>query len=245
MTGRLQDRVIVVTGGGQGIGRAVAHAVDAEGGIAVVADINFDAAKEVATELANAKAIAVDLDVADRRSWQSLVEMASGIASGTIHGLVNNAGITRDKTLLRMNDDEWRAVIDVNLTGSWLGCQLVIPAMKAAGGGAIVNLSSESRLGAFGQSNYSAAKAGVVGLTRTVALEHARHGVRCNAVAPGTIETPMVLAVPEEVRRSWLPSIPLGRIGAPEEVARAIVFLLSDDSSFITGHVLDVSGGAT
>jgi 3-oxoacyl-[acyl-carrier protein] reductase len=246
MTRRLDDQVVVVTGAGSGIGRATALAVAAEGGTVVVADVNLDSASSVKNEVetAGGRALAVHLDVTKRPSWEVAVSEVVDRLGG-INALVNNAGITRDRSLLRMTDDDWRTAIEVNLTGTWLGCQHVVPHLKAAGGGSIVNISSESRHGEFGQSNYAAAKAGVVGLTRTVALEHARHGVRCNAIAPGSIETPMVLAVPEEIRDGWLRDIPLGRIGMPAEVARAIVFLISEDSSYITGQVLAVDGGST
>lgn len=246
MSIELQDRVVVVTGGGSGIGRATAHLVADRGGVAVIADINGDAARAVEAEIgaADGQALAVDLDVASRDSWaQAIGQVVERF--GRLDGLVNNAGLTRDRSLLKMSDDEWRSAVDVNLTGTWLGCQHAIPVMKENGGGSIVNLSSESRHGAFGQVNYAAAKAGVVGLTRTVALEHARHGIRCNAVAPGTILTPMVLAVPEDIRESWLPGIPLRRVGDPEEVAKAIAFLVGDDSSYITGQVLNVDGGSS
>ena len=245
MSERLANRVVIITGAASGIGQATAELVAAEGGTAVVADIQDDRGKEVAEKIraAGGRASSHRLDVASRQSWEELVTAVVD-EHGGLHGLVNNAGITRDKTLLKMTDEDWRVAIDVNLTGVWLGCQHAVPHMKAAGG-AIVNLSSESRYGAFGQSNYAAAKAGVVGLTRTVALEHARHNIRCNAVAPGTIGTPMVMAVPQEIRDSWLPAIPMRRIGEPEEVARVVAFLLSDESSYVTGHVLNIDGGSS
>lgn len=243
---RMRDKVVIVTGGGGGIGRATSARVSAEGGIAIVADLNLANAEKAAKEIRSAggSAQAYELDVTSRPSWEALV--AKVLADwNTLDGLVNNAGLTRDRSLLRMSDDEWRSAIDVNLTGAFLGCQHVIPTFKEKGSGAIVNLSSESRNGEFGQANYASAKAGIIGLTRTVALEHSRHGIRTNAIAPGTIDTPMVQAVPEEIRQSWLPNIPLGRIGMPEEVAAAIVFLLSDDASYVNGHTLNVDGGSS
>ena len=189
----------------------------------------------IAGEVAGEPAV---LDVALRGSWGALVE---GLP--VIDILVNNAGVTRDRSLLKMTDEEWQTVIDVHLKGMWLGCQHVIPAMRERGRGAIVNLSSEARRGAFGQANYSAAKAGIVGLTRTVAIEHARHGIRCNAVAPGAVDTPMTQAVPAAVKERWLPNIPLGRFAEPAEIAAVIAFLVSDDASYVTGQCLGVDGG--
>jgi 3-oxoacyl-[acyl-carrier protein] reductase len=183
-------------------------------------------------------------DVSDRASWAEVIEAVLE-AAGRIDILVNNAGITRDRTLARMSDAEWQEVLGVNLTGVWLGCQSVLATMRAASRGAIVNLSSDSRHGAFGQANYAASKAGVVGLTRTVALEEARNGIRCNAIAPGAVATPMTSAVPDEVRQSWLDTIPLRRMAEPTEIAAVIAFLASPDASFVTGHVLAVDGGSS
>lgn len=240
----LKDKVIVVTGAAQGIGRATAIRLHEEGASVVVADRNKAGADIVVSEIREkgGAALAVDLDVTSRESWKSALENVVA-AYGRIDGLVNNAGITRDSSLLKMSDEDWELVISVNLRGVWLGCQLVVPYLQA-NGGAIVNLSSESRWGAFGQSNYAAAKSGLVGLTRTLALEHARHRIRANAVAPGTTLTPMIEAVPEHVRKDWLPAIPLRREADPSEIASAIVFLLSDDASYITGQVLGVNGGS-
>jgi 3-oxoacyl-[acyl-carrier protein] reductase len=245
MTGQLSGRTVIVTGGASGIGRATVERAAAEGANVVIADVDLGGALAVreAVEAAGGKASAHRLDVSSRADWVRVVEETLATWSA-IHGLVNNAGVTRDKSLLKMTDDEWELVLDVNLRGVWLGCQHVVPQMKQAGG-SIVNLSSESRYGEFGQANYASAKAGVVGLTRTVAIEHARHRIRCNAIAPGTIDTPMVAAVPADIRDSWLPRIPMGRLGGPAEVAAAIVFLLGDDSSYVTGQVLGVDGGSS
>lgn len=240
----LNGKIIVVTGAAQGIGRATALRLHEEGAKVVVADRNKAGADSVVFEIAGqgGDAFAVDLDVGSRQSWESAVG-AIVATYGHIDGLVNNAGITRDSSLLKMTDEDWELVIDVNLRGAWLGCQVAVPHLKEKGG-AIVNLSSESRWGAFGQSNYSAAKSGLVGLTRTLALELARYGIRANAVAPGTTMTPMIEAVPENVRKDWLPGIPLRREADPSEIASSIVFLLSDDASYITGQVLGVNGGS-
>lgn len=243
---RLVDRVVIVTGAGSGIGAATAARLAAEGAAVAVTDVDLDGARRTAAaiEADGGRSLALAHDVARRASWAETVE-AVGSELGGIDGLVNNAGIVRDRSLLRMTDEDWDAVIAVHLTGMWLGCQHVVPRLRERGGGSIVNLSSESRHGAFGQANYAAAKAGIVGLTRTVAIEHARHGVRCNAVAPGAVSTPMVASVPEPVRESWLGAIPLGRFGEPAELAAAIAFLISDDASYVSGQVLNVDGGST
>lgn len=240
----LEGKIIIVTGGAQGIGRATVLRLAEEGATVVVADRNLEGAKATADEVerAGSQSMAIALDVSDRQSWQDAAAKIKD-AFGGADGLVNNAGLTRDKSLLKMGEDDWDVVLDVNLKGPWLGCQAIVPLMIGRGG-SIVNLSSESRWGAFGQSNYSSAKAGLVGLTRSIAFEQARHGIRVNAVAPGTTTTPMVEAVPEDIRKGWLDSIPLRREAKPTEIASAIVFLLSDDASYVTGQILGVNGGS-
>ncbi|TGP18204.1 MULTISPECIES: SDR family NAD(P)-dependent oxidoreductase [unclassified Mesorhizobium] len=240
----LKDRVVLVTGAAQGIGKATAKRLADEEMVVAVADRNFAGAEAVAGEIsaATGQALALFLDVTSRVSWTECVARVVDTFGG-LDGLVNNAGMTRDSSLLKMKDDDWNDVIDVNLRGPWLGCQIAIPHMTAKGG-SIVNLSSEARWGAFGQSNYSSAKSGLVGLTRTVAFEHARHRVRVNAVAPGTITTAMVEAVPADVRKGWLQNIPLRREGDPSEIASVVAFLLSDDASYVTGQIIGVNGGS-
>ena len=241
----LNGKVILVTGGAQGIGKATALRLAEENAVLVVGDRNIEGADAVAAEIreSGGSARSVQLDVSSKQSWQDAAARITE-AHGGLDGLVNNAGVTRDKSLLKMAEEDWDIVIDVNLKGAWLGCQAIVPLMIGRNGCSIVNLSSESRWGAFGQSNYASAKAGLVGLTRTVAFEQARNGIRVNAIAPGTTMTPMVEAVPDDVRKGWLDNIPLRREAQPAEIAAAVAFLLSEDASYITAQILGVNGGS-
>ena len=239
---RFSGKVALITGGARGIGRATAQAFAAEGARVIVADVDAEASEATARALGGG-AIGLGLDVADPQSVKTVVAAALSRAE-RIDVLVNNAGITRDATLLKTSDEAWDSVIAVNLTGTFYMTREVAPHMVARGSGAIINASSVVGVyGNFGQSNYVATKSGVIGMTRVWARELGRKGVRVNCIAPGFIATDMTAKMPEDVLEGMKKKTPLGRLGAPEDVARAYVFLASDDASFINGQVLGVDGG--
>jgi 3-oxoacyl-[acyl-carrier protein] reductase len=240
------ERVVLVTGGGRGIGRAISLAF-AEPGSAVVVNYRNDAASAEATvaeaRKRGAEGFSFRADVADFGSVQAMVGEAIG-RYGRIDVLVNNAGVNRDGFLALMSADDWDAVIDANLKGVFHCCKAVARHMMAERRGAIVNVSSLSGItGLPGQANYAAAKGGVNALTRSLAQELARFGIRVNAVAPGLIDSDMVSAVPKEQRDRLLANVPLGRLGNPEEVAAVVRFLASGEASYITGEIIKVTGG--
>jgi acetoacetyl-CoA reductase len=235
-------RVALVTGGTRGIGQAVSIALK-DAGYSVAASYagNDDAANKFKSETG----IPVyKFDVSDFDACTSAIKQIEE-AVGPIEVLVNNAGITRDRPLHKMGKDEWDAVINTNLSSLFNMCRNVIDGMRTRGFGRIVNISSiNGQKGQFGQTNYAAAKAGELGFTRALALETATKGITVNAIAPGYIGTEMVRAVPENVlNEKILPLIPVGRLGEPEEIARCVVFLASDDAGFITGSTLSANGG--
>lgn len=242
----MSDRkVAIVTGGGQGIGRAIALDLAENGVDVVVADINLETAEVAAAEaaVAGSTPLAFELNVADAKNVEALVEKVLE-KYGRIDYLINNAGITRDALMMRMGDDAWQAVIDINLTGTYLCSKAVLRAMMKQRDGRIVNISSVvGAMGNAGQANYAASKAGVVGLTKSLAREVAARGITVNAIAPGFIQTAMTDALPEKAREDLVNLIPNGRLGTPEDVAAAVRFLVSEEASYITGHVLHVNGG--
>ncbi|MGY1782594.1 SDR family NAD(P)-dependent oxidoreductase [Geodermatophilus sp. SYSU D01036] len=244
--GRLDDRTVLVSGGARGIGAAVARAVVAEGGRVVVGDVLDDDAAKVVTELGEDRARAVHLDVTDAGQWRAAVAAAES-AFGPVGVLVNNAGIVRWGAIADLDPAVWQTVLDVNLTGVFLGTQAAIPSLRRAGGGSIVNISSTAGLEAYAAlSAYVASKWGVRGLTKAAALELARDGIRVNSVHPGPIRTPMTEShdpVQEAMRDRMLAVMPIPRMGEPAEVAALVVFLACDDSSFSTGSEFVVDGG--
>ncbi|MGI8334459.1 3-oxoacyl-ACP reductase FabG [Actinomadura scrupuli] len=238
----LDQRVAVVTGAARGLGRAIAQRMVAEGARVVLADTDLAAAQDTADELGEAT-VAVRCDVTVESEVAGLVPAAL-TAFGRLDVMVNNAGVLRDATMRKMALDEFRLVIETHLQGTWLGTRAAAAHMREHGGGSIVNMSSISgKVGNAGQTNYSAAKAGIVGLTKAAAKEVAHVGVRVNAIQPGLIRTPMTEAMREEIWQQKLTEIPLGRFGEPAEVAAVACFLASDMSSYVTGTVLEVTGG--
>ncbi len=242
----MRGKAAIVTGGGRGIGRATVLALAEQGvDVAVAVGRDLRAAEEVAAGARErgGRAFVRQADVASWEQVESLVQ-ATLEQFGRLDFMVNNAGITRDSLLLRMDDDAWDAVLDVNLKGVFHGTKAAIRPMLRQKSGRIVNVSSVLGLtGNAGQANYCAAKAGIIGLTRATAKEVASRGITVNAVAPGFIETRMTAELPAGVAEELRKRIPLGRLGTPEDVAGVIVFLCSDASAYMTGQVLVVDGG--
>ncbi|OGG53795.1 MAG: 2-hydroxycyclohexanecarboxyl-CoA dehydrogenase [Candidatus Handelsmanbacteria bacterium RIFCSPLOWO2_12_FULL_64_10] len=243
----LKGRAALVTGAGRGMGRAVARALAGRGARVAVNDLNGEDAERTATDLraSGAEAFAIQGDVTDAASVRRTVAEVI-VLFGAVHILVNNAGILRPTTFLDIPEEEWDLVVGVNLKGTFLCSQAALPSMQAAGWGRIVNFSSTAgkNVSTLGGAHYTAAKAGVLGLTRHMAKEFARCGITVNAVCPGLIDTEMVRSTVSEGRaRAYAERFPISRLGRPEEVAELVAFLCSDRAAYITGAALDINGG--
>ncbi|MDP8247101.1 MAG: 3-oxoacyl-[acyl-carrier-protein] reductase [Candidatus Tritonobacter lacicola] len=241
----LEDKVAIVTGAGRGIGREIALTFAREGARVAVVDIREETASETAGEAAAAGAdsIALGTDVSDAKSAQEAVDNVID-KFGRVDILVNNAGVTADGLIMKMSDDSWNRVLDINLKGAFNFIKAVVRKMMKQRSGRIINISSVvGIMGNAGQANYAASKAGLIGLTKSVAKELASRGVTVNAIAPGFIATQMTESLPDEVKNKMLGFIPVGSFGAPSDVANAALFLASDLSDYITGQVIVVDGG--
>ena len=239
---RFQDKVVLVTGGAAGIGLSTAEAFAAEGAKLAICDVNPEAGEKAAKAL-GADASFQKVDVADSKSVADWMDQVSE-RYGQIDVLVNNAGITRDGLVMRLKEADWDLVIDINLKGTFNCIKSVSKVMMRQRSGKIVNVASVvGVMGNPGQANYVASKAGVIGLTKTVARELAPRGITVNAIAPGFIETDMTAVLSDKVKDAMLATIPLGRAGSPQDVADVVTFLSSDAASYLTGQVLHVSGG--
>ena len=241
---RLGDKVALVTGAAGGIGAATARRFAREGAHVAVNDARAEGLDAVAGEIraAGVKALVLPGDVTKKAECDRMVQEVTR-AFGRLDILINNAGINRDAMAAKMTEEQWDAVLSVNLKGTFLCAQAALPGMRERAWGRVVNTSSIGSLGNIGQSNYAASKAGVIGLTKTLALEYAKYGVTVNAVAPGPVMTAMLAGVPDAIRERIIAQVPVGRIGSPDEIASVHVFLASDEAAFITGQVIFADGG--
>jgi meso-butanediol dehydrogenase/(S,S)-butanediol dehydrogenase/diacetyl reductase len=242
---RFVGKTVVVTGGAAGIGLASARKFHAEGANIVIGDLQEELGPEIAAEFSQARLLYCKVDVSDWDQVQSLID-AAVTRFGGVDVLFNNAGIGRLATTPELSVNDWQRVLDITLSGTFYGCKAAIPVMRQRGGGAIVNMASASGLAAdFGFAAYNAAKGGVVNYTKAVAIDHARDGIRANAVCPGPIETAPKANIDRipGARDRWEESVPMGRFGTAEEVASVVAFLASDEASYVTGAVLAIDGG--
>jgi 3-oxoacyl-[acyl-carrier protein] reductase len=241
----LSGKVALVTGASRGIGKAVALKLAQAGADLIVTATSLDRAEKTADEITaiGRKALAVKVDISNTSDVEALFAKITEVF-GRLDFLVNNAGITKDGLLMRMKDADWDAVLDTNLKGAFVCTREAIKLMGKAKGGSIVNVSSVvGEMGNAGQANYCASKAGLIGFTKAVAKEYARRNITVNAITPGFIETDMTDVLSASVKEDLLKQIPVGRLGKPEDIANAVLFLVSDMGSYITGHVLSVNGG--
>jgi 3-oxoacyl-[acyl-carrier protein] reductase len=241
----LTGKRAVVTGAGQGIGKATALKLAQQGADIIVDDINPETAPRVAQEIQalGRKAVAVIADVAKRDHVERIIQTAIKELGG-IDILVNNAGIARSNVLARLKDDQWDEVLNVDLKGIFYCTQAAVPFMMKQRSGKIISISSiYGRIGAMGDANYAAAKSGIVGFTKSIARELARYNINVNAIMPGLVDTPLLRGIPEKYLKPMIEEVPLKRVGRPEDIANVVAFLASEDSSYMTGAILEVTGG--
>ncbi len=243
--GKLDNKNAIVTGSARGIGKAIAVKLAEEGANVVIVDVNYEAAVETSEEIKKMgrKSFAMKVDVTKYDEVEAMIEKTK-TEFGSVDILVNNAGITKDNLILKMTPEDFDLVIDINLKGVFNGIKAVFPVMMKQKSGKIINIASVIGLmGNVGQANYAASKGGVIALTKTAAKELAQRGVCVNAVAPGYIQTPMTDKLPDNVKEEILKLVPMRRMGQPEDVAKAVLFLASPDSDYITGQTITVDGG--
>ena len=239
----MSKNIAIVTGGVQGIGKSIAVRLVKEGYFTVVADVSEESGNSVVDELGKENSTFVKCDISNEKDVQDLFKNISDDHK-QINAVVNNAGVIRDSVIWKMPLEDFNVVIDVNLKGTWLMCREAAKVMREQNSGRIVNISSRAWLGNNrGQSNYTASKAGIVGLTRVLALELGKYNVNVNAVAPGLIDTPLTQNLPQKVLDQLIEAQPTKKMGKPEDIANAVAFLLSDESDFITGQIIHVDGG--
>ena len=243
--GRLDNKIAIVTGAGQGIGRAIAHKLAAEGATVIVTDINEATAKDTAAAIGSG-AIGLRTDVTDRDSVNATVDQVMA-QFGRVDVLVNNAGWDKGERFLDSEPETWDRVMQINLYGVFNTMKKVLPIMALQGGGKVVNLGSDAgRVGSSGEAVYSAAKGGVIAFTKAMAREMARDGVNVNCVCPGPTDTPLFASMGgEKLREALIKAVPFRRLGDPADIANAVAFLASDEASYITGQTVSVSGGLT
>jgi len=241
----LEHKIAVVTGAGQGIGQGIALKLAEKGARVVVSDVREQTAIDTAAQIESMgrRALGLKADVANRGEILKMVETTMA-EFGRIDILVNNAGIARSATLLNLSEEAWNAVLDVNLTGAFRTTQAIARHMIDARYGKIVNISSiYGRTGTVGDSNYVSSKAGIIGFTKSIARELARHNINVNAILPGMVDTPLLRGIPDKYLQPMIEQIPLRRVGTPEDIANVAAFLASDEASYITGAAIEVSGG--